>query len=864
MLTYKRDLSDKRWAIKPAAFDKPTAKKESPNRVLLIGFDTEFFRTSETENEVLSYQYAAMVLERDVRTPPSRWEGIVVPAPGKRISLPDLITIAASDIYTTDSTVVLPSTIYLVGHFLRADIPAFSEFKEASKIELLKLDSVRKTFINMRERITTNIEVVGGRQNVDVSVRDTLLLAAGGKSLADIGELVEMPKVILHKDPKKEMAIKKQMNALRADDWDLYREYAMTDARIVREYAVRLVRLSQELAGQFKIPITLSALGVTLLEKFWKDTKQDLVTMSGRETIKSRNYNKKKKRSYKLTERPLVKKLHYNEAFLTECFHGGRNEQFQFGPMSHGDWVDYDIKSAYLTAMAMVGAADWKGLKEIESLKELLSYKAIDLAFAEIDFEFQGAIKFPCLPVRTLNGLIFPLKGATCVPIAEVLLARRMGAKLKFNHGVFIPTDRSKEGRPFLDFAKSCLERRQKHAKGTLENAFWKEIVNSTYGKTAQSLMKKRVYDLRDRESKPLPASRITNPAYAAFISGFCRATVSEILDRLEPDTEVCSVTTDGFLSQAIDEEIELATLGSMGRWYREGRRLLGDDASIIEVKHRTKRVLGWRTRGQATLSPGKTPGKGDDIVIARSSIKTPWEADTDAKRNDYIVNLFLDRTPETLITESRFIGIREMYEGGLDLVERAVEKRLSMEYDWKRCPSMFTDRRFERDGKGRTHLWFDTVPHATIEDHRVMRERWESFNSNGIRCLKTAADMREWQEFERIQASPEKVKVRKYLRRKDPGGLNKLRRQVATAYKHAAAGLRLPDQKVEKAGTFAEWLNEAGIKCNRPNIYSDWEDFSETFEPHQVPRTDAVLKACEALLKRFPEMQVDQLLEPV
>jgi len=155
-------------------------------------------------------------------------------------------------------------------------------------------------------------------------------------------------------------------------------------------------------------------------------------------------------------------------------------------------------------------------------------------------------------------------------------------------------------------------------------------------------------------------------------------------------------------------------------------------------------------------------------------------------------------------------------------------------------------------------------VPHATIEDHRVMRGRWESFNSNGIRCLKTAADMQEWLEFERIQASPEKVKVRKYLRRKDPGGLNKLRRQIATAYKRAAAGLRLPDQKIEKAGTFAEWLNEAGIKCNRPNIYSDWEDFSETFEPHQVPRTDAVLKACEALLKRFPEMQVDQLLEPV
>ena len=43
-------------------------------------------------------------------------------------------------------------------------------------------------------------------------------------------------------------------------------------------------------------------------------------------------------------------------------------------------------------------------------------------------------------------------------------------------------------------------------------NLFWKEIANSTYGKLAQGLRKRRIYNLDDDEMKELEESKITNP----------------------------------------------------------------------------------------------------------------------------------------------------------------------------------------------------------------------------------------------------------------------------------------------------------------------------------------------------------------
>ena len=169
-----------------------------------------------------------------------------------------------------------------------------------------------------------------------------------------------------------------------------------------------------------------------------------------------------------------------------------------------------------------------------------------------------------------------------------------------------VPTDpRTRLFQPFIRF---CIEERTKHKKENrkFEQQFWKEVGNSTYGKTAQGLTQKRVYDLRDDAMVQLPPSRVTQPFFASFITSFTRAVLGEILNRFSTDVEVFSVTTDGFLSNANDNDIEAATRGQLFQLFAEARRELSPMDTALEIKHEVVRPLGWRTRGSATLEPGE------------------------------------------------------------------------------------------------------------------------------------------------------------------------------------------------------------------------------------------------------------------
>ena len=197
--------------------------------------------------------------------------------------------------------------------------------------------------------------------------------------------------------------------------------------------------------------------------------------------------------------------------------------------------------------------------------------------------------------------------------ISEILLAHRLGATLKIQWGVEIPSKRHKldsnEFHPFKDFTKYCVNQRGKHDKGSLQNLFWKELVNSTYGKTAQGLQVRRMYDLVDRDMKELVPSSITNPAFASYITAFCRATLSEVMNKLPKEVVVFSVTTDGFLTNATPQQLEDSSHGTLCKYYRESRRKILDlerkeEPEIFEVKHICRQLIGWRTRGQSTLIP--------------------------------------------------------------------------------------------------------------------------------------------------------------------------------------------------------------------------------------------------------------------
>ncbi len=879
-------------------FDSIHTVRADPSRYLIIGFDTEYQRYTDDasrtlNNEVLSYQYCCTVIERhgDDSSAPI-WSGLLKPRGPNvedRITLEDFLTSALADGCARFPNLILPSTIYLVAHFTRADVPGFADFKDEATRSTLKLDNIRNLFMNVANDIRLNLGKTSSGDSIPISVkiRDTMTLApAGAKSLAGIGDILDFEKIELGSTPQEELKIKQNMKAFMQQDWDAFHEYAIRDAEICTQYTRRMIRLYQDRTGKFRMPVTLTSIGVDLIRQFWKDQGVNPLEIVGKEEIKEKYWSKRFGRYQTKKKIVYLKKIHWSLDFFTECYHGGRNEQFWFGPAFESVWYDYDLSSAYPSAMALIGRPDWDECRPIRDTDELLNFRSAELAFANVDFEFPDDVAYPVLPVRTENGLIFPRKGNSTTHISEILLAHSLGAKITLIEGRFIPSGRHgkvKQGierpvRPFDGFTRYCIEQRKQFPKKTLNNLFWKELVNSTYGKTAQGLRERRIYDLRDQDTKPLAESPITNPVYAAFITAFCRGVLGEIMNALPKNVAIFNVTTDGFLTTATAEQMAQASKGTLCRFYRSSRRLLTGVSSgkedVYEIKHIIRKPLGWRTRAQATLVPseasdwqdtGMAPKEDERYVLAKGGIKLPDPASKPAE-NSQIINLFFNRQPTDTMMMTLGLGIRDMYELGADFVDREMEKVLSMEYDWKRRPT----NPVMTKGEGYQHLQFQTCPWETIKQFQKTRQLWEQYNLSERHCLKTVEDLEAFATFHESSLSTE-GDASKYLR-KDQGDLKRLRQELLIALKLRKAGTHelkphafgrkniFPTYKL-KAKDLADILNdEAGIPCTKTDV--DNAAKKTVFTPHRVPNTQEV-RIKLGVLKRnlFPKLKINDLI---
>ena len=872
--------------------------KADPSRYLIIGFDTEYQRYADDEtktlnNEVLSYQYSCLIIEKDTEINDSfSWSGLVKPKGPlvtDRLSLREFLIAAVQDGLSKNSNVVLPSTIYLVAHFTRADVPGFSDFKDEVTRSALQLDNIRNLFMNVANDIKLELgePASGNSIPISVKIRDTMTLApSGAKSLAAIGDILGFEKIELGATPQEELSIKQNMKSFMKRDWDAFYKYAIRDAEICTQYTHKMIRLYQERTGKFRMPVTLTSIGVDLIRQFWKDQGVNPLEIVGKEEIKEEYWSKRFGRYQTKKKVVYRKKIHWSLDFFTECYHGGRNEQFWFGPAFDSVWYDYDLSSAYPSAMALIGRPDWDKCRPIRDTDELLGFRSAELVFANVDFEFPHDVAYPVLPVRTKNGLIFPRQGNSTTHISEILLAHRLGAKITLVEGRFIPSGRHgnfKQGverpiRPFDGFTRYCIEKRKQFPKKTLNNLFWKELVNSTYGKTAQGLRERRIYDLRDQDTKPLAESPITNPVYAAFITAFCRGVLGEIMNALPRDVAIFNVTTDGFLTNATSEQMAEASKGTLCKFYRSSRRLLTGVPSgtedIYEIKHIIRKPLGWRTRAQATLTPselsdwhdtGITPKEDEQYVLAKGGIKLPDPA-SKAAENSQIIDLFFNRQPTDTMMMKLGLGIREMYSLGVDFVDREMEKVLSMEFDWKRRPI----NPAMAEGRDFRHLQFQTEPWETIEHFQKTRQLWEQYNLSERHCLKTKEDLNAFASFHESSLSTE-GDASKYLR-KDKGDLKRLRQELLIAWKLRKAGTHeikphafgrtniFPTYNL-KAKEMAEILNdEIGVPCAKTDV--DNAAKKTVFAPHRVPNTHTVRTKLSRIKRDlFPRLEITELV---
>jgi hypothetical protein len=493
--------------------------------------------------------------------------------------------------------------------------------------------------------------------------------------------------------------------------------------------------------------------------------------------------------------------------------------------------------------MSLIGLPIWN---EIADNNDLEAFTPTTLGFAYVDFEFPQETRYPVLPVRTEHGLIFPLKGKSYCSAPEIYAARKLGAKITVNRGVIVPSN--PDVRIFGEFIKECLKQRKDAGSKTLEGLFWKEISNSTYGKTAQGLRKKRVYDMRDKTTKELPPSKITNPFFAAYITSFTRAILGEIINSLKPDTYVFSCTTDGFLTTAGEDEITVAQQGDLCKLYEQSREMLTGMPSVLEKKHAIRKPLGWRTRGQATLIPGNDPDKGDEfnIVLAKGGIFTPAEVESVEDKNSEIVKTFFGREPDSEIIIEAMTGVRDMVNFDADLVQKIISKRLNMEYDWKRQPMGV--------GVSKTynHVMFSTRPWNSLSQFDEIRDSWDDYTKKSPTCINTLGSYNEFASFVESHSFLSKEHG-KYLKKQD-GDVHRLRIQLCAAWHESKAGLK-KNNTGKSATEFADILTRHRIPCKKTDVENGKK---RKFELHSCPPTDEVQQRLASLKQEFKRLNVE------
>lgn len=824
----------------------------SKSEYLIVGFDTEF-KTSEApirhsdlgledtqiKNLILSYQFSAKLGD-------FAWEGICCPKDGERITLGEFMVFVLGEGRKNNPKLVYPKKIYLVGHFTRADIPAFADFVELTGF----MTNVRSTFLSTDTPISVSIDFEDQEDNVDLNVfiRDTMLLTpAASKSLKALGELVGIPKLMLSENSEKQKFMIRNMDLVREKDWELFKRYAINDAHICLKYIEMLIERYKSLTGKNGIPVTLTSIGVELLMADWRDRYKDDQYVQGREIVKEKYWKKKQGGYNNFKKSVLIEEVYRHREFVTECYHGGRNEQFWFGPSYEGNWTDFDLVSAYPTAMALIGKPRWKEIRQCSDVDEMTP---ITLGFASVKFKFPNNIRYPTIPVRTDNGLIFPLEGVSCCAAPEIYLAKQLGAEIEIRYGLIVPCD--PEELIFGEFIKYCISERNKAGKKTLNGLFWKELSNSTYGKTAQGLREKRVYDMRDRSIKALPKSKITNPYFAAYITSFVRAVLGEVINAVPSKRMVFSCTTDGFLTDATEGELQrVQRNGSLTQLYAKSQEYLTGASSVLERKHGVKQLLGWRTRGQATLVAGE-PKAGEhdyNIVLAKGGIYTRPELEGDEEQNEEIVKYFFNRSPTTSLDIPSKLGVRDMVEMNADLVEKILEKRLSMEFDWKRCSeSVGTSKKY-------SHVFFSTKPWQSIDQFISVKELWGEFVKGEFFCIKTEKDFSLFADLVQSKFGVDRG-VAKYLHKKDPD-VQRLRQQFCSAWRLSAAGLTY-DPRAFSAPNLANELTYLGIPTQKHHIQNGHK---KAFIPYSSPGTLKVKALLKQLKIKFPELQIEMFI---
>ncbi|HCP4524194.1 TPA: hypothetical protein ODO37_000458 [Escherichia coli] len=789
----------------------PASKKVSvisSDLTLHIGFDTEYVFNPETrQNDILSYQSYVVLPDN------TGISNIIYPPDSQkksRLSFKEFLCQTITPLLETGVITKWPGIINIYAHFIRADIASFANFWSDYKILLKGIRGTVSSFKNrygidfdeQQERRVKTEQIMFDKRTSpprcsNVAFIDTLLITPGGMGLAECGELLGLPKLTIPA-PYSITNMREYLLGDRAG----FEAYALRDAEIAVRYALQVRNFCARELMIDRVPATIGAMAVSRFTKTLKENNMSPEVCLGTH-IKTRELWLTEKQAFRTIKNPAsVPSRELFETFPINCYHGGRNECFMMGVTPSDHWYDYDLAGAYTTGLLDILTPDYGNIRLSKNPDDYCGHV---MGFALVTFRFPESVPYPSLPVRTDQyGLFFPLSGESWATAPEIELALSLGAEMTIHNGIIVPwicdtsPHNSESTSVFLPFVQQVRENRNRHIKGSLEEKFWKEIGNSLYGKLAQGLRAKTAFDTARGLNRSLPPSSVTQPFFAAHVTGFIRAVVGELMNALPSDSSVVSVTTDGFLTNCPLDKINMS--GPLSSRFQSLCDIVDPGSSMLTCKHEVSQLIAMKTRGQLTYRAIQ----GKPVVHARAGVKPPADIPR-SDYNDYMVDLYLNRLPGQTLSRSTLISTREMWLSESDLVSREQDIRLNLEFDFKRQPV--------RPAMNEGHLLMFSRPWDNMEEALQQRSLFDDWRQT--HTLKTLADWDDWCDFLYCRTVFSDMKLKVGSKRSD----DILVRLFLRALTQCQWGLMLKDKKSYSCKEVAEWLTSEGYSVTVTDV---------------------------------------------
>lgn len=789
----------------------PASKKVSvisSDLTLHIGFDTEYVFNPETrQNDILSYQSYVVLPDN------TGISNIIYPPDSQkksRLSFKEFLCQTITPLLETGVITKWPGIINIYAHFIRADIASFANFWSDYKILLKGIRGTVSSFKNrygidfdeQQERRVKTEQIMFDKRTSpprcsNVAFIDTLLITPGGMGLAECGELLGLPKLTIPA-PYSITNMREYLLGDRAG----FEAYALRDAEIAVRYALQVRNFCARELMIDRVPATIGAMAVSRFTKTLKENNMSPEVCLGTH-IKTRELWLTEKQAFRTIKNPAsVPSRELFETFPINCYHGGRNECFMMGVTPSDHWYDYDLAGAYTTGLLDILIPDYGNIRLSKNPDDYCGHV---MGFALVTFRFPESVPYPSLPVRTDQyGLFFPLSGESWATAPEIELALSLGAEMTIHNGIIVPwicdtsPHNSESTSVFLPFVQQVRENRNRHIKGSLEEKFWKEIGNSLYGKLAQGLRAKTAFDTARGLNRSLPPSSVTQPFFAAHVTGFIRAVVGELMNALPSDSSVVSVTTDGFLTNCPLNKINMS--GPLSSRFQSLCDIVDPGSSMLTCKHEVSQLIAMKTRGQLTYRAIQ----GKPVVHARAGVKPPADIPR-SDYNDYMVDLYLNRLPGQTLSRSTLISTREMWLSESDLVSREQDIRLNLEFDFKRQPV--------QPAMNEGHLLMSSRPWDNMEEALQQRSLFDDWRQT--HTLKTLADWDDWCDFLYCRTVFSDMKLKVGSKRSD----DILVRLFLRALTQCQWGLMLKDKKSYSCKEVAEWLTSEGYSVTVTDV---------------------------------------------